>query len=224
MRAHTVRMRGRSEPIEVGKIVCIGRNYVDHIAELNNERPASPMFFIKPATALTPLEEPIRLPSYSNKVRHELELALLIKTPLRHCREEEVYAAVDGYAAAIDVTLQDVQDRCKEKGQPWEIAKGFDGSCPVSEFIPAGEVYDPQDLLISMRVNGEQRHNDSTRLMIWKIPEIVASASQYFSLEPGDIVLTGTPAGVGSLEPGDELEMEIRGVGKFRSTVEKGRA
>lgn len=222
MAKHTVKMKGRSEAIEVGKIICIGRNYVDHIKELNNERPASPMFFIKPSTALSPLEEPIRLPAYSKKVRHELELAVLIKSPLRHCKEDDVYSAIDGYAAAIDVTLQDVQDRCKEKGQPWEIAKGFDGACPVSEFVPAAEVRDPQDVMISMKVNGEQRHNDTTKLMIWKIPEIVASASQYFSLEPGDIILTGTPAGVGSLEPGDKLEMEIQDVGKFSSTVEQG--
>lgn len=222
MGRHTVQLKGRSEPIEVGKIICIGRNYVDHIHELNNERPTSPMFFIKPATALAPLEEPIRLPSYSKKVRHELELALLIGSQLRHCREEDVYPAIEGYGAAIDVTLQDVQDRCKEKGQPWEIAKGFDGSCPVSQFVPASEVPNPQDLRISMKVNGEQRHNDTTRLMIWKIPEIVTSASRYFTIEPGDIVLTGTPAGVGSLEPEDRLEMEIEGVGRFRSTVEQG--
>jgi len=222
MAKHTVKMKGRSEPIEVGKIICIGRNYVDHIKELNNERPASPMFFIKPPTALSRLEEPIRLPSYSKKVRHELELAVLIKSPLRHCKEEDVYPAIGGYAAAIDVTLQDVQDRCKEKGQPWEIAKGFDGACPVSEFVPAENVKNPQDVMIRMKVNGEQRHNDTTKLMIWKIPEIVASASQYFSLEPGDIILTGTPAGVGSLEPGDKLEMEIQDVGTFTSTVEQG--
>lgn len=217
---HTVKMKGRLEPIEVGKIVCIGRNYVDHIAELNNERPAAPMFFIKPRTALTPLEEPIRLPAYSKKVRHELELALLLGKTLFHCSEEEVFAAIDGYAAAIDVTLQDVQDRCKEKGHPWEIAKAFDGSCPVSEFVPAAEVSSPQDLMISMKVNGEQRHNDSTKLMIWQIPAIVASASQYFTLEPGDIILTGTPAGVGSLEAGDRLEIEIQDVGRFTTTVE----
>jgi acylpyruvate hydrolase len=221
MGKHTVKMKGRSEPIEVGKVVCIGRNYVDHIKELNNERPASPMFFIKPATALCPLEEPVQLPSYSKKVRHELELALLIKSRLQHCTEADVYPAIDGYAAAIDVTLQDVQDRCKEKGQPWEIAKGFDGACPISEFVPADQVKDPQDLMITMNVNGEQRHNDSTKLMIWKIPEIVASAAQYFTLEPGDIILTGTPAGVGSLESGDRLEMEIQDVGKFTSTVKR---
>jgi 2-keto-4-pentenoate hydratase/2-oxohepta-3-ene-1,7-dioic acid hydratase in catechol pathway len=219
MNSHTVKMNGQSEPIAVGKIICIGRNYVAHIEELNNETPGAPMFFIKPATALTPLEAPIRIPPYSKKARHELELALIMGATLFEAGEDQVYPAIAGYAVAIDVTLQDVQDRCKEKGHPWEIAKGFDGSCPISDFVPAGEVSDPQDLMISMQVNGEQRHNDSTKLMIYKIPEIVAAASQYFTLEPGDIILTGTPAGVGSLEPGDKLEMEIAQVGKYASSV-----
>ena len=219
MTAHTVTMKGQDAPIPVGKIVCMGRNYVAHIEELNNETPAAPMFFIKPATALAPLEAPIRIPPYSEKARHELELALILSGKLFEAEEDQVYPAIAGYAVAIDVTLQDVQDRCKEKGHPWEIAKGFDGSCPISDFVPAGEVSDPEDLMITMHVNGELRHNDSTKLMIYKIPQIVAAASQYFTLEPGDIVLTGTPAGVGSLEPGDKLEMEIAQVGKYASSV-----
>ena len=149
-----------------------------------------------------------------------LALALIGLAPaLSRAAEEEVFPAIAGYAVALDVTLQDVQDRLKEKGHPWEIAKAFDGACPISTFVPAAEVGDPGDLKITMRVNGELRHNDSTKLMIFKIPAIIAAASQYFTLEPGDIVLTGTPAGVGSLEPGDELDMEIQQVGHYRSTV-----
>ena len=219
MAIHTVTLQGRPDPVTVGKIVCMGRNYVAHIEELNNARPTRPMFFIKPATALCPLEEPVRIPAYSNKARHELEMAALIGKPLKDAGEDEVYPAIDGYAVALDVTLQDVQDELKEKGHPWEIAKGFDGSCPISNFVPASQVPDPQNVLVRMHVNGELRHNDSTALMIWKIPELIAAASRYFTLEPGDIVLTGTPAGVGSLEPGDSLEMEIERVGKYSSTV-----
>ncbi len=219
MTIHHVKMKGREEPIPVGKIVCMGRNYVAHIEELNNEPPGAPMFFIKPATSLAPLEAPIRIPPYAKKARHELELALIMGKKLFEAGEDEVYPAIDGYAVAIDVTLQDVQDRLKEKGHPWEIAKGFDGSCPISQFVPAADVKDPEDLMITMTVNGEPRHNDSTKLMIYKIPQIVAAASQYFTLEPGDIVLTGTPAGVGPLEPGDKLEMEIAQVGKYSSSV-----
>jgi 2-keto-4-pentenoate hydratase/2-oxohepta-3-ene-1,7-dioic acid hydratase in catechol pathway len=222
MPLHTVTLVGTSEPIAVGKIVCMGRNYVAHIEELNNARPDRPMFFIKPATALQSIEQPVRIPTYSKKARHELELAALIGKTLRNAKEADVYPAIRGWAVALDVTLQDVQDRLKEKGHPWEIAKGFDGSCPISPFVPASQVPNPQDILVRMRVNGQVRHNDSTKLMIWKIPELIADASQYFTLEPGDIVLTGTPAGVGSLEPGDDLEMEIQHVGTYHSKVAKG--
>jgi 2-keto-4-pentenoate hydratase/2-oxohepta-3-ene-1,7-dioic acid hydratase in catechol pathway len=219
MTLHTVSLIGRKDPIPVGKIVCMGRNYVAHIEELNNTRPERPMFFIKPATALCPLEAPIVIPPYSKKARHELEMAALIGRTLKNAREQDVFPAIAGYAVALDVTLQDVQDEVKKKGHPWEIAKGFDGSCPISPFVPAAQVPDPQDVLVRMKVNGELRHNGSTRLMIWKIPELIADASRYFTLEPGDIVLTGTPAGVGPLEPGDVLEMEIAHVGHYHSSV-----
>ena len=218
MTLHTVRMKGRDEPIPVGKIVCMGRNYVAHIEELNNERPDAPMFFIKPATALAPIER-VRLPAYSEQARHELELAVILDTPLSRCAEADVFPAIAGYAAAIDVTLQDVQERCKAKGHPWEIAKAFDGACPCSDFVPAADVTRPEDLRLTMRVNGETRHDDSTKLMIWSIPELVAAASQYFTLEPGDIVLTGTPAGVGPLAPGDRYEIDVQHVGRFSGEV-----
>jgi 2-keto-4-pentenoate hydratase/2-oxohepta-3-ene-1,7-dioic acid hydratase in catechol pathway len=222
MAVHTVTLIGHTDPIAVGKIVCMGRNYVAHIEELNNARPDKPMFFIKPTTALQPIEQPVRIPPYSKKARHELELAALIGKKLHNAKESDVYPAIQGWAVALDVTLQDVQDELKKKGHPWEIAKGFDGSCPVSPFVPAAQVPNPQDILVRMRVNGELRHNDSTKLMIWKIPELIADASRYFTLEPGDVVLTGTPAGVGSLEPGDELVMEIEHVGIYHSKVAKG--
>jgi len=219
MPKHTVTLKGHKDPIHVGKIVCIGRNYVAHIAELNNEKPEAPMFFIKPATALAPLESPIVIPPYSQAARHELELAALIGKTLKNCKESDVMPAIDGWAVALDVTLVDVQEKCKKKGHPWEIAKGFDGSCPISTFVPASALANPQDVMLRMSVNDKPRHNDSTKLMIWNIKQLIADASQYFTLEPGDIVLTGTPAGVGPLEPGDQLDMEIEGVGRFKSTV-----
>jgi 5-carboxymethyl-2-hydroxymuconate isomerase len=219
MAQHTVRLQGQKEPVAVGKIVCIGRNYVAHIEELKNEKPSKPMFFIKPATALQPLERPIVIPPYSKAARHELELAALIGKTLRNCKPEDVMSAIVGWAVALDVTLVDVQEQCKQKGHPWEIAKGFDGSCPCSDFVPAAQVPNPGDVLIHMTVNGQVRHHDSTKLMIWNIPTMVSDASKYFTLEPGDIFLTGTPAGVGALEPGDALEMEIQSVGKYKGSV-----
>ncbi len=218
---HTIRVRGRAEAIAVGKIVCMGRNYVDHISELNNKRPAEPMFFIKPATALCSLTRPIVLPHYSQKVRHELELALLIGTTFKNATPAaNLLEVIDAYGVAIDVTLQDLQDRCKKNGHPWEIAKGFDGSCPVSEFVPKAHIANPQELRMRMTVNGEVRHDDTTQLMIWPIVEILAAASKYFTIEEGDLVLTGTPAGVGPLNKGDALEMEISGLGVHRTKVE----
>jgi len=219
MAQHFVTLQGQKDPIAVGKIICIGRNYVAHIEELKNQKPSQPMFFIKPATALQPLEQPIRIPPYSNECRHELELAALIGKTLRNCKKEDVLPAIVGWAVALDVTLVDVQERCKKAGHPWEIAKGFDGACPCSPFVPAAKVPNPQDLMIDMKVNGQQRHHDSTKLMIWDIPTMVADASQYFTIEPGDIFLTGTPAGVGTLVPGDALEMEIQSVGKYKGSV-----
>lgn len=219
MPMHTVTLVGQKDPIAVGKIICIGRNYVAHIEELKNEKPSKPMFFIKPPTALQPLEQPIRIPPYSKAARHELELAALMGKTLRNCKSEDVMPAIVGWGVALDVTLVDVQEQCKAKGHPWEIAKGFDGSCPCSSFVPARNVPNPGDVLIHMKVNGQVRHNDSTKLMIWNIPTMVADASQYFTIEPGDIFLTGTPAGVGPLEPGDKLEMEIQNVGKYMSSV-----
>jgi 2-keto-4-pentenoate hydratase/2-oxohepta-3-ene-1,7-dioic acid hydratase in catechol pathway len=221
MAQHTVMIQGQEQPIAVGKIVCIGRNYVAHIEELKNQKPSQPMFFIKPTTALQPIEKPFVIPAYSNEARHELELAALIGKTLKNCKKEDVMGAIIGWAVAVDVTLVDVQERLKKAGQPWEPAKGFDGACPCSVFVPASKVPNPQDLMIDMKVNGEQRHHDSTKLMIWDIPTMVADASQYFTLEPGDIFLTGTPAGVGALEPGDALEMEIQSVGKYKGSVAK---
>ena len=218
---HTVRVQGRADPVVVGKIICMGRNYVDHISELNNQRPAAPMFFIKPATALCSLADPIVLPSYSQKARHELELALLIGKTFKQAKPSpDLLEMVAAYGVSLDVTLQDVQDRCKQNGHPWEIAKGFDGSCPVSQFVAKANIANPQDLHMRMTVNGELRHNDSTKLMIWTIVEILAAASTYFTIEEGDLVLTGTPAGVGSLNHGDVLEMEIAGLGVHHSSVE----
>lgn len=219
MTMHHVEILGREERVRVGKIVCMGRNYVAHINELNNPMPDAPMFFIKPTTSLAPLTDPILLPRYSRRARHELELAVVLKKELRKARKEDVFPAIDGYAVALDLTLQDIQEKVKEKRHPWEIAKGFDGACPISPFVPAEQVKNPMDLWIRMWVNDQLRHNDSTKLMIYDIPSLVAAASQYFTLEVGDIILTGTPAGVGGLKPGDELIMEIDQVGRYASVV-----
>ncbi len=203
----------------VGKILCIGRNYVDHIKELGNEAPTAPVVFLKPATAVVNDGEQVVIPAYSSNCHYEAELAVLIDRDGKDIPEEEALAHVAGYGVAIDMTLRDVQDELKKKGLPWEIAKGFDTSCPLSAFVPASQVADPQDLTIRLSVNGEERQNGSTGLMINPVAKIISYLSGIFSLEEGDVILTGTPAGVGRVVAGDRLEASIDGVGAVRVTV-----
>lgn len=208
---------GKEFPI--GKILCIGRNYVDHISELGNEVPTAPVIFMKPATAVIYDGEEVVVPDYSDNCHHEAELALLIGQQCKGVAEEEALGCVAGYGVAIDLTLRDVQDGLKKKGLPWDIAKGFDTACPLSEFAPAAEVSDPQNLNIRLTVNGELRQNGSTALMINSAARLVSHLSAIFTLEPGDIILTGTPAGVSRVCSGDRLCAEISGVGRVEVSV-----
>lgn len=207
------------EELPIGKILCIGRNYVDHIRELGNEAPAAPVVFMKPASSVIGNGEEVVIPAYSNNCHHEAELALLIGTTARSISAAEALSYLAGYGVAIDLTLRDVQDELKKKGLPWDIAKGFDTACPLSAFTPAGEVADPQNLTITMKVNGEIRQNGSTALMIHSAAEIISHLSSIFTLARGDIILTGTPAGVSRVVAGDRLCAEIEGVGKIAVSV-----
>ncbi len=208
---------GREFPI--GKILCIGRNYVEHIRELGNETPTAPVIFMKPATAVIADGGEIIIPSYSRDCHHEAELAVLIGTTGRDIAPELALGHVAGYGVAIDLTLRDVQNDLKKKGLPWEIAKGFDTACPLSSFVPAATVADPQGLQIRLTVNGELRQDGSTALMIHPVAQIISHLSSIFTLEPGDVILTGTPAGVGPLVAGDTVMAEIPGVAALRVTV-----
>lgn len=212
-------LRGQSEPIRVGKIVCLGRNYVDHIKELGNELPSSPVIFIKPASSIVLAREQIRIPDYSSDCHHEVELAVLIGKTGSRLKEADAMDVVAGYGVAIDLTLRDVQSRLKEKGLPWEIAKGFDTACPLSDFIPATEVPDPHNLQLSIKVNGEVRQAGNTRLMMRTIPRFISEVSAIFTLQSGDILLTGTPAGVSRIVSGDQVEAEIEQVGRLKIGV-----
>ena len=193
-----------SQPIS--KVVCVGRNYAEHAKELNNPVPTSPILFIKPNSALTPLNVPLRLPQ-GEQVHYEAELAVLIGSTLRHADVDSATRAIAGLGLALDLTLREVQSRLKEKGLPWEIAKSFDGACPLSPFC----VYNGTDLAdIDYRflINGELRQHGQTSQMLTPIPELLAFMSKHFTLLPGDVVLTGTPAGVGKLNSGDVLELQ----------------
>jgi len=216
---HQVRIKGSDQVFSVGKIVCLGRNYLDHIRELNNPVPDRAVIFCKPASSIIPDGGSIRIPAYSDDCHHELELAVLIGTPGKQVTRERALEHVAGYAVALDLTLRDVQSELKAKGLPWEIAKGFDSSCPLSDFTPAAAVSNPNSIRLTLRVNGELRQDGTTAQMMRTIEEIIAEVSTYYTLEAGDIILTGTPAGVSRLQSGDQLLGEIEQVGTLQVSV-----
>jgi 5-carboxymethyl-2-hydroxymuconate isomerase len=208
---------GRHYPI--GKILCIGRNYSEHIKELGNAPPEAPVIFIKPASSVIGEGEEIVIPNYSHDCHHEAELALLIGRKGKDIPVDQAMEYVAGFGVGIDLTLRDVQGELKKKGLPWEIAKGFDTACPLSSFMEASRVADPQNLQIRLTVNGEIRQDGNTSMMIHRIPAIISYMSGRFTLEPGDVILTGTPAGVRPIVSGDTLAAEIPGVATLRVSV-----
>jgi len=214
---HNILFEGRETP--VGKIVCIGRNYAEHIKELGNAIPDKPVIFMKPASAIVPSGGTIRIPAYSSDCHHEIELAVLIGSTASRVSPETALDHVTGYGVAIDLTLRDVQSAQKDKGLPWEIAKAFDTSCPLSPFVAAGRITDPQNLRLRLSVNGTLRQDGCTGNMMRSVAELVAVTSSYFTLEAGDILLTGTPAGVSKIVSGDLLEATIEQVGTLTVTV-----
>ena len=215
-----VRLKDSNRNYQVGKIVCLGRNYAEHIRELGNETPQEPVIFLKPATSIIRAGEPMVIPSYSSDCHHEVELAVLIGYYGKNIHAERALEHVAGYGIALDMTLRDVQSRLKEKGLPWEIAKGFDTSCPISDFAHPASIGDPHNLGIRLRVNGELRQDGNTGQMIHRIPEIIAHVSRIFTLEEGDIILTGTPAGVGPVKKGDCMRAEIDDIGTLEVRVQ----
>lgn len=203
----------------VGKIVCIGRNYFDHVKELGNEIPDKPVLFIKPSSSIIHSGEQIRIPAESVDCHHELELAVLIGQTGSKVTATDAMALVAGYGVGIDLTLRDLQSIQKNKGLPWEIAKGFDTSCPLSDFVPVQKVIDPHNLHMALWVNGELRQEGSTSQMVRRIPEIISEISQFFTLQPGDVLLTGTPKGVSQVKSGDSIKAVIAAVGELTVSV-----
>ena len=212
-------IQGQAINLPAGKVLCIGQNYQDHIAEMNSKTAPDALFFIKPSTALVDIHQPFSIPEQLGAVHNETELAVLIKAPLSKAAPEHVLDAVWGYGLALDLTLRDQQKKLKELGRPWEIAKGFDGACPVSGFIAAAELGDVQQLQFSLTVNRELRQQGDTRMMIRSVTQIISEMSQFFTLLPGDIVLTGTPAGVGPLYSGDQLELTLADKLQIKTSV-----
>jgi len=204
----------------LGKVVCIGRNYAEHAKELDNPVPTEPLLFIKPGSCVVPLEGGFSIPDDRGSVHYEAEIAVLIGKPLsRTPNEEEVLDAISGIAPALDLTLRDVQSRLKDKGHPWEIAKSFDGACVLAPFVPGDAIAELRDIGIRLTINGEVRQDGSSAEMIFPIVPVIQEMAGHFNLQPGDVILTGTPAGVGPLNKGDELVLDLVGHSSFASRV-----
>ncbi|MCW8860118.1 MAG: fumarylacetoacetate hydrolase family protein [Deltaproteobacteria bacterium] len=216
---HHIKIKGADETYAVGKIVCLGRNYLDHIRELGNKVPDRAVIFCKPASSLISDGGTIRIPEYSDNCHHELELALLVGKTGKNITTDKALSYLAGYGVALDLTLRDLQDELKSKGMPWEIAKGFDTSCPLSDFVPADSVTNPNNIQLTLKINGQVRQQGTTAQMMRSVEEIIAEVSTFYTLEPGDIILTGTPAGVSRIQSGDQLEGTIEQVGTLRATV-----
>ncbi|WP_286266405.1 fumarylacetoacetate hydrolase family protein [Thalassotalea atypica] len=206
--------------LPVGKVVCVGQNYHDHIQEMGSIVNDEPVLFMKPSTALHDLLKPFSVPENQGDCHNEAEIAVLIHKPLKNAAANDVMDAVWGYGIGLDLTLREVQQSLKKLGRPWEIAKAFDGSAPVSPFIEKSQFSDPQNISFSLLVNDDTRQQGNSKLMVHSITKLLSTISQHFTLLPGDIVLTGTPAGVGPLIVGDELELSITNH-KFNTKVIK---
>lgn len=204
----------------LGKVVCIGRNYAEHAKELGNPVPTEPLIFMKPGSAVVALEGGFTIPADRGSVHYEAEIVVLIGKPLtKNPSREEVLDAISGFAPGLDLTLRDVQSRLREKGLPWELAKCFDGAAVIAPFVPAETFPDLTDIGIRLTINGEVRQDGNSAQMLNPIVPMIQYMAGCFSLQAGDVILTGTPAGVGPLNAGDELVLELPGVSRFESVV-----
>ena len=193
------------------KIICIGRNYVDHARELNNEVPEAPVFFMKPDTSLVTSNRPFIYPDFSSEVHHEIEVVIRISRSGKSVREDEAAGYFEDVGLGVDFTARDLQAVMKKKGLPWEIAKGFDYSAPVSEFFPCSGFGDIHQISFRLDRNGSTVQEGHTSLMIFNFEQIISYVSRFITLKKGDLIFTGTPAGVGPVARNDRLEAYLEG-------------
>lgn len=193
------------------KIIAIGRNYAEHAKELNNPVPTTPVIFMKPDTALLKDNKPFYHPEFSQDIHHEIELVLKVSKEGKHISEKFADDYFDEIGLGIDFTARDIQSRHKEKGLPWELAKGFDNSAPISNFLPKSQFADLTNLNLKLDVNGETRQDGNTKDLLFSFEKLIAFVSQYITLKKGDLIFTGTPEGVAAVKPGDRLEGYLQG-------------
>lgn len=187
------------------KIICIGRNYAAHIEELKNEKPGKPVVFLKPDTALLKGGAPFYYPDFSSNIHHEIELVLKISKEGKYIQPQFAHRYFEEIGLGIDFTARDLQDQCKAKGLPWEIAKAFNGSAPIGEFKSVAELGDLNNIDFQLEINRELKQKGNTSLMLFDFATIISYVSQFFTLKKGDLIYTGTPAGVGPVQTGDVL-------------------
>lgn len=188
------------------KIICIGRNYVDHAKELNNPLPEKPVFFLKPDTALVLNNKPFFYPPFSKEIHHEVEIVIRINRLGRYISEKFANRYYDEIGLGIDFTARDLQAECKKKGLPWEIAKAFDNSAPLGEFVPKKSIPDPGNMSLRLDINGSTVQKGTSSEMIFSFDRIISYISEFITLKIGDLIFTGTPAGVGPVKLGDRLQ------------------
>jgi fumarylpyruvate hydrolase len=203
----------------VHRVYCVGQNYAEHAREMGSSGRKPPFFFAKPADAVT-TQTALPFPAMTQNLHHEVELVVALGRAGRDVGLDEARELIYGYAVGVDLTRRDLQAAAKAKGRPWATAKGFDRSAPVSAIRPASLSGHPDEAEITLSVNGRERQHGSTADMIWSVPEIIAELSRYFELVPGDLIFTGTPAGVGPLEPGDRVECAVDGVGRLQFSID----
>ena len=193
------------------KLICIGRNYTDHIKELSNERPEEPIIFMKPDSAILPKEQDFYIPEFSNEIHYEVEVLVKIKKVGKHIDEKFAHKYYDEIGLGIDFTARDLQSKLKAKGLPWEKAKGFDGAAVVGKWLNTSNFENLNNLNFSLFKNHEEVQKGNTSLMLWKIDELISYVSKFFMLKKGDIIFTGTPAGVGKIQSNDYLSGVLEG-------------
>ncbi|MHB8585601.1 MAG: fumarylacetoacetate hydrolase family protein [Thermoplasmatota archaeon] len=218
-----------TQTFRVGKILCVGRNYVDHAREMGDSRPveemrtSAPFFFLKPATCLIADGGAVECPAGVGEVHFEAELAALIGSRARRIGPDAALSAVAGYAAFLDITARDLQEAAKKRGLPWSLSKGMDTFGPCGAFSPREGAVEPR-WTVECRINGTLRQNGQTKDMVHGIASLVSHASRHMTLEPGDIIATGTPAGVGPIAPGDRIEVQVGPLAPLRVSVTAERA
>ncbi len=210
-----------NEHITARTVYCVGRNYADHAREMGAEVPSEPVVFIKPATAVINGEAPIVLPTFSNDIHYEIELVALVDEVPKNISIEAADRYIIAYGVGLDLTARDIQSDAKKKGLPWATAKGFDGAAPVSRFKKKESGLINTTTTLRLTINNQVRQQDCIGNMIFSIPAIIAHLTKYFSLRRGDLIFTGTPEGVGQLQPGDSVKAEIVNIVSFSTRVQK---